>query len=137
MRDADREVVRWLSEFEAACRGRDFAAGRRMFAADAVAFGTWAATVSGLDNIELEQWRNIWPRIRGFRFEAHPFVSVSGDSAWLAALWSSEATGPDGRSFTRSGRATFVLSRQHGRWIAVHSHVSLAPTQSESSHGTL
>ena len=137
MSEAEREVVDWLSEFGAACRGRDFAAGRRMFAADAVAFGTWAGAVSGLENIEREQWRQIWPRIRGFRFEEHPIARVTGDSAWIAAVWSSEATGPDGRSFTRSGRATFILTRRDGRWQAVHSHVSLLPTQSESAHGTL
>jgi ketosteroid isomerase-like protein len=133
--DGEREVLDWLREFETACQGRDFAAGRRMFAADAVAFGTWATAVSGLDNIEREQWRQIWPRIRGFRFQERPIARVSGDSAWLAAIWSSEATGPDGRPFTRSGRATFILSRQGGRWIAVHSHVSLLPTQSEGAHG--
>jgi ketosteroid isomerase-like protein len=137
MTEDEREVRAWLSAFGAACCGRDFAAGRRMFAADAVAFGTWASAVTGLDEIEREQWRQIWPRIRDFRFEEHPIARVTGDSAWIAAVWSSEATGPDGRAFTRSGRATFILARRDGRWQAVHSHVSLLPTQSESAHGTL
>ncbi|HET8578041.1 MAG TPA: nuclear transport factor 2 family protein [Methylomirabilota bacterium] len=137
MPETEREILDWLRKFEAACRDRDFTAGRGMFAPDAVAFGTWATAVSGLDNIEREQWRQIWPRIRAFRFEEHPIARVAGDSAWLAALWSSEAAGPDGRPFTRSGRATFILSRQDGRWVAVHSHVSLLPTQSEDAHGAL
>ena len=77
----DSEVVSWLREFEAACRGRDFAAGRRLFAQDAVAFGTWATAVTGLANIEREQWRNVWPRIREFCFEEHPVVKVTGDAA--------------------------------------------------------
>ena len=100
-----------------------------------MAFGTYATAVHGLDNIEREQWRQIWPRIRGFRFEAHPAVAGAGDSAWIAATWASEATGPDGQPFTRHGRATFNLARRDGRWLAVHSHVSLLPTQSESAHG--
>src|SRR6266849_7481402 len=104
-------VREWLVEFEAACRGRDFEAGRRMFAEDAVAFGTWAAAVSGLPNIEREQWRNVWPRIREFRFGESPTIQATGDSAWIAAEWSSEATGPDGRPFRRPGRGTFVLAR--------------------------
>ncbi len=137
MTDAEREVIGWLGEFEAACRGRDFAAGRRMFAEDAVAFGTWATAVSGLDNIERDQWRQVWPRIQGFRFEERPVARVSGDSAWVAAVWSSKAAGPEGQAFTRSGRATFILSRRDGRWVAVHSHVSLLPTQSERDHGKL
>ena len=49
----------------------------------------------------------------------------------------SEATGADGKPFTRPGRATFVLARRDGRWLCVHSHVSLQPTQSESAHGKL
>ncbi|HET7875053.1 MAG TPA: nuclear transport factor 2 family protein [Methylomirabilota bacterium] len=131
------EVLAWLHEFEAACRGRDFAAGRRMFAPEAVAFGTFAEAVSGLDNIEREQWRQIWPRIRDFRFEERPTVRAHGGTAWIAASWTSEATGVDGRSFTRPGRATFILERRDGRWRAVHSHFSLVPTRSEAAHGRL
>jgi ketosteroid isomerase-like protein len=134
---SESEIVGWLREFEGACRGRDFAAGRQCFADDAVAFGTWATQVVGLDNIEREQWRNVWPRIREFRFEDHPVTAASGDTAWIAGAWSSDATGPDGRPFTRRGRATFVLARRDGRWRCVHSHVSLLPSQSESAHGRL
>jgi ketosteroid isomerase-like protein len=133
----DQEALQWLREFETACRGRDFDAGRRMFANDAVAFGTWAMAVYGLDNIVREQWRNVWPRIRNFTIDAKPVVRADGDTAWIAAGWSSEATGPDGKPFTRPGRATFILGRREGRWLCVHSHVSLQPTQSESSHGRL
>jgi ketosteroid isomerase-like protein len=131
------EVTSWLRAFGTACRERDFDAGRRMFADDALAFGTWATAVAGLDNIVREQWRNVWPRIRRFRFEEPPTARASGDAAWVAASWASEATGPDGQPFTRRGRATFVLERRDGRWLCVHSHVSLPPTQGESAHGRL
>ena len=125
----------WLRTFEAAVRARDFDAGRHMFAEDAVAFGTWARAVSGLDNIIREQWQNVWPRIRGFRFDPDARVRTSGDTAWIASGWQTEATGPDGRPFTRPGRGTFVLERRAGRWLAVHSHFSLLPSQSETAHG--
>jgi ketosteroid isomerase-like protein len=127
----------WLRTFEAAVRACDFAAGRTMFAPDAVAFGTWARAVRGLDNIVREQWENVWPRIRDFRFEADAQVHTAGDSAWIAGGWLTEVTGPDGRSFTRPGRGTFVLERRAGKWLAVHSHFSLLPTQSEAVHGRL
>jgi ketosteroid isomerase-like protein len=127
----------WLRAFEAAVRARDFAGGRTMFAADAVAFGTWARAVAGLDNIVREQWQNVWPRIRDFRFDADARVHTAGDSAWIAAGWQTEATGPDGRAFTRPGRGTFVLERRDGTWLAVHSHFSLLPSQSETAHGTV
>jgi ketosteroid isomerase-like protein len=127
----------WLKTFEAAVRACDFTAGRAMFADDAVAFGTWARAVSGLDNIVREQWENVWPRIRDFHFEPDTRVHTSGDSAWIASGWVTEATGQDGRAFTRPGRGTFVLERRRGTWLAVHSHFSLLPTQSESAHGRL
>jgi ketosteroid isomerase-like protein len=127
----------WLRTFEAAVRTRDFAGGRTMFADDAVAFGTWARAVSGLDNIVREQWQNVWPRIQNFRFDADARVRASGDSAWIAAGWQTEATGSDGKPFTRPGRGTFVLERRGGRWLAVHSHFSLLPSQSDSAHGRL
>jgi ketosteroid isomerase-like protein len=127
----------WLHTFEAVVRARDFAGGREMFAADAVAFGTWARAVTGLDNIAREQWQNVWPRIRDFRFDADAQVRTTGDSAWIAGGWRTEVTGPDGRPFTRPGRGTFVLERREGRWLAVHSHFSLLPSQSETAHGRL
>jgi hypothetical protein len=86
-----------------------------MFKASGVLQREHTAAVHGLDNIEREQWRKVWPRIRGFTFEPRPEVRMEGDTAWIAAGWRSEATGPDGRSF--------------------HSHISLQPTQSESAHG--
>jgi ketosteroid isomerase-like protein len=127
----------WLHSFEAAVRTRDFAAGRTMFADDAVAFGTWARAVAGLDNIIREQWQNVWPRIRDFRFDADALVRATGDSAWIAAGGQTEVTGPDGRPFARPGRGTFVLERRDGKWLAVHSHFSLLPSQSEAAHGRL
>jgi hypothetical protein len=63
--------------------------GRLKFAQDAVAFGIWAMAVRGLDNIEREQWRNVWPRIRAFTFESNPEVRTNGDTAWIGAGWRS------------------------------------------------
>jgi len=127
----------WLRAFEAVVRACDFTNGRTMFAADAVAFGTWARAVAGLDNIVREQWENVWPRIRDFHFEADTRVHTAGDSAWIAGSWLTEVTGPDGRPLTRPGRGTFVLERRGGTWLAVHSHFSLLPSQSETAHGRL
>lgn len=134
-READRAAAEWLSTFEAAVRARDFATGRLMFAPDAVAFGTFATAMTGLDRIELEQWREVWPRIHDFRFAAAPVVRTAGAAAWIAAAWFSGATDPAGRPFTRRGRATFLLERRQGRWLAVHSHVSLDPSQADAVHG--
>jgi ketosteroid isomerase-like protein len=127
----------WLRTFEAAVRARDFDAGRALFANDAVAFGTWARAVAGLDNIVREQWQNVWPRIRDFHFEPGAHIHAAGEGAWIAGGWLTEVTGPDGRPLSRPGRGTFVLERRGGKWLAVHSHFSLLPSQSESAHGRL
>ena len=47
-----------------------------------MAFGAFAAAVSGLDNIEREQWRQIWPRIRDFSLDRNATVRTAGDAAW-------------------------------------------------------
>src|SRR5258705_10723010 len=137
MTESNDTPQQWLSRFEATVRARDFAAGRTMFADDAMAFGPWARGVAGLDNIVREQWQNVWPRIRDFHFEPGAQVQASGDSAWIAGGWLTEVTGADGSPITRPGRGTFVLERRAGKWLAVHSHFSLLPSQSETAHGRL
>ena len=67
--------------------------------------------------------------------DAEREVKKLGLGFWIAVGWLTEATGPDGHSFTRPGRGTFVLERREGRWLAVHSHFSLLPSQSETAHG--
>src|SRR4026207_255327 len=101
MSDARSEALDRLPTFEAAGRGQDFAAGRRLFAPDAVAFGTYATAVHGLDNIVRGERRQSRPRISGSRFDPRPDVGGTGDAAWVAATGSSGAVGPDGQPFTR------------------------------------
>ena len=137
MADIPATPAEWLRTFEAVVRARDFAGGRALFAEDAVAFGTWARAVSGLDDIVREQWQNVWPRIENFAFDRETRVHTAGDHAWIAGGWTTQATGPDGKPFHRPGRATIVLDRRDGKWLAVHSHFSLLPSQSDSAHGKL
>ena len=137
MTSSPETPAEWLKTFEASVRATDFAGGRTLFADDAVAFGTWARAVAGLDNIVREQWQNVWPRIRDFHFEPGTAIHGAGDSAWIAGSWLTEVTGPDGRPVRRPGRGTFVLERRGGKWLAVHSHFSLLPAQTEAAHGKL
>jgi hypothetical protein len=45
------------------CRRSTILGARQLFAADLIAFGTFADFVTGRDAIEKQQWRNIWGTI--------------------------------------------------------------------------
>jgi ketosteroid isomerase-like protein len=52
------------------------------------------------------------------------------------ARWTSTGFYEDGMPFDRPGRATIVLARQpDGRWLGVHSHMSLARGVPQDSYG--
>lgn len=122
------EIRAWLDAFSAAVRAVDYECGMTMFAPEAVGFGTYAGMVHGLDRLVGDQWMRIWGVTRGFTFRLDEMVGgVSGDQAWVAVPWDSEGRDPGGKWSARPGRATIVLQRRGGRWLAVHSHFSLYP----------
>jgi ketosteroid isomerase-like protein len=41
--------------------------------------------------------------------------------------WDSRGRRADGQEFDRPGRATLVLESRGDRWVATHTHFSLAP----------
>lgn len=128
MQDTDLNEIRaWLEEFSAAVRAADYNRGREMFAADVVGFGTYAGMREGLDALEGGQWRHIWGVTRGFQFRIEDLrAGISGDLAWVAVPWDSEGQ-REGEWFARPGRATLILERRDGKWLAIHSHFSLYP----------
>lgn len=118
-------------------RGVDFAAGRGLFADDIVAFGTRAEVVTGLDALEHEQWRGVWPNIRDFTFLVDRLQAGRDDNlAWGVLPFTTTGFGPAGTPFARPGRATIVLERRDGRWLARHTHFSLAPGPSPTAPGS-
>ena len=124
-----REAARsWLATLERCVRAVDYAGARALFAPDVQAFGTYAALVSGRDALEREQWRQIWPTIRGFTFRLTEMRCVGHeDMLGVMSPWDSLGTRPDGTTFPRPGRATIILVSRDGRWVAAHSHFSLTP----------
>ena len=122
------EIRAWLDAFAAAVRAADYEAGRRLFAGEVAGFGTVAVMFRDLDALVESQWKRVWGVTSGFRFHTeHLACGVEGDHAWVAAPWTSQGRTRDGRTFDRHGRATYVLERRDGRWLAVHSHHSLDP----------
>ena len=123
------ELRDWLEAFAAAVRSVDYAAGERLFAPDVVGFGTVGVLLSGRETLMDSQWRRVWGVTSGFRYDMRQLsAGVEGDMAWLAVPWSSRTGRCGDGPHDRGGRATYVLQRRSGRWLAVHSHHSLDPS---------
>jgi ketosteroid isomerase-like protein len=132
-------VKDWLSRFAACVREVDYAAARPFWHPDIVIFGTYQELVRGLPAWTETQWDNVWPRTADFAFDLdNTAIMVSPDGAMVVAItpWTSTGFHPDGTPFDRPGRATLVLQRQaDGRWLGVHSHMSLQRGVPQDSHG--
>lgn len=124
----DEAVKEWFSLLGRYCAAVDYEGGESIFAPDTIAFGTRARVVQGLEHVRKNQWEGIWPNIRDFTIEMDQ-VRGGGDErwAWGVATWTSTGFDREGKSYFRPGRATVILERRDGRWLAVHSHFSLAP----------
>jgi ketosteroid isomerase-like protein len=129
--DSVTDIARaFLVEMQACVRAVDYERARALFGEDVVAFGTFAAVVSGREQLEQEQWRKIWPTIRDFTFRIDELHCVGTDRMLCVVVpWDSLGRRDDGETFARPGRATLVLEPRGQRWVAVHSHFSLAPAR--------
>jgi ketosteroid isomerase-like protein len=135
------EMRDWFATWAGYVRARDYTAARALFHAEVVGFGTRMHVVRGLDRLEAQQWRNVWPTIRDFTFvldELHCEVSTDSCQAWAVVPWVSTGLHEDGTSFDRPGRATVIFTRAMPAepWRAIHTHISLAPGTPQRSYGT-
>lgn len=140
MADDVSSVREWVATFGAHVAAVDFASARPMFDDGVVAFGTWSELLTGLDDLEAKQWRNVWPTIDAFAFDVDGTDVVLSDDGLLAvaiAPWSSTGFAEDGSTFDRPGRATLVLRRPSAGapWRCVHSHFSLGRDVPQRSYG--
>ena len=129
----------WLTRFAACVRAVDYAAARPFWHPGIIIFGTHQELVRGLDAWTETQWDNVWPRTEDFAFDlgnTAVLASPGGGMAVAITPWTSTGFHPDGTRFDRPGRATLTLARQpDGRWIGVHSHMSLQQGVPQQSHG--
>jgi hypothetical protein len=128
------ELSGWFRALERCVNRVDYeTAARELFLPEVIGFGTKARLVVGLDGLRAEQWQQVWPNIRDFRFELDGLrcgTAPGGgpaELAWAVATWRSTGFDADGRPFKRPGRATVLFRRQGERWLALHTHFSLAP----------
>ena len=130
----------WLAEWNECVAAVDFARARPLFDSGVVGFGTYSDFVTGLDNLEQQQWRKVWPTIRDFRFDLEGlrlFTSPDRLFAYLATNWSSTGIGQDGTTFDRPGRCTVVLARAQpaAPWRGLHTHFSFYRGVPQRSYG--
>lgn len=130
----------WFDTWGSYVAARDFASARPMFSPDVVGFGTHMRLVHGLDALERDQWRNVWPKISDFTFLTETLeggVSPDGLQAWAIVPWTSTGYAEDGTPFDRPGRATVIFTRNqpNAEWRAIHTHFSLVPGTPQRSWG--
>ena len=134
----DQAVRQWFELLARYCAAVDFESARSIFSGDVASFGTLARVVTGADALDSEQWRGVWPNIADFSIDMETVHSGgAGDLAWGMAAWASTGFHEDGSRFDRPGRATVVLERRGGQWLAVHTHFSLVPGTPPRTYGTV
>ncbi len=123
-----RAARAWLAALERCVRAVDYESAQPLFAPEVQAFGTYAAIVDGRDALQRDQWEHVWPTIREFTFRLAEVRCVgNGTLLGVVVPWDSVGVRPDGTTVPRPGRATVILVRRDERWVAVHSHFSVAP----------
>lgn len=138
IRDA---VLDWLERFSATVREVDYRSAYPFWHPRIIAFGTVQHIVEGLEVFRDRQWESVWPRTSDFAFRmdvTRVLASPDGGMAVAIAPFTSTGYAPDGSRFDRPGRTTLILVPGDGdeRWIAVHSHMSLARGVPADSHGS-
>jgi ketosteroid isomerase-like protein len=124
--DPGAAVREWFEKLSVFCSSLDYESARRIFADDVSSFGTHANAVTGLERLQKEQWEQIWPRTSNFRVHMDTVhAGGEGDLGWGMAIWTSLGYTDQSQTFERRGRATVVIARRDGRWVAVHTHFSL------------
>ena len=130
----------WYSEWENYVQNKNYSSAMNLFENDVVSFGTWMNVVQGLDQLQSNQWKNIWPTISKFRFLTDTlFIQLSPDKLFANSIiiWDSIGYKNDGNSFERTGRATVTLKRENfnSNWKGIHTHFSLNRGVPQQSFG--
>jgi ketosteroid isomerase-like protein len=125
----ERQILAWLDAFSEAVRDVDYETGKTLFAPDVVGFGTVGVLLHGLDTLMNSQWKRVWSVTSGFCFDMDQVTAcVHGNVAWVLVPWASRTGKADRGPLDRKGRATYILERRNGQWLAVHTHHSLDPS---------
>lgn len=121
-------VRRWMVQFAAAVRERDFELGRSLVAEDVFSFGTVRAVADSVEELESGQWAKVWPFTFDFDFDYKETRQIIRDGLVVVmTLWSSHESLHGVKGASRNGRATLILQTKDNRFVATHTHFSLNP----------
>ena len=134
------DIATWFETWDKLVDGVDFVSARELFEDDVIGFGTRMDTVKGLEHLEGEQWRRVWPTIEDFRFDIDTLeclISPDRLQGVGIVVWHSTGFGKDRVSFQRNGRATVVFCRYSvdELWKGAHTHISLNRGTPQQSYG--
>lgn len=118
----------WLQTFAQHVRDVDYLSARPLFHPNVIAFGTHRDVISSLEQWVADQWDNVWPKTSDFEFDLQQTKVLIADDASMASViapWTSTGYYQDNNPFDRPGRATMIFHKQDGKWVCVHSHMSL------------
>ncbi len=133
-------VKEWLAAWQPCVQKAEFQPARDLFAQNVVSFGTHIDVVEGLDALEENQWRNVWPTIEDFGWDFEQIrIGVSSDRlmSFLITTWTSTGFEKNNINFDRPGRTTVILARKRvdQPWFGIHTHFSLYPGTPQRSFG--
>ena len=133
-------IADWFSTWDKLVDGVDFVPARELFDGDVIGFGTRMDTVKGLERLEQDQWRRVWPTIDGFRFDLDTLECIISPDRLQGVgivVWHSTGYEENGEPFDRPGRATVIFRRDAigDPWKGIHTHISLNPGTPQRSHG--
>ncbi|WP_278313801.1 YybH family protein [Lolliginicoccus levis] len=134
------DLIAWFRDWEQHINNVDLDAARTMFHSEVVGFGTHKPLLLGIDELANKQWAAIWGSMSGFRFllgESRTWQAPDGLTGWGICPWTSTGYAEDGTAFPRPGRATVLFARgsMEDPWLAIHTHISLAPGVPQRTFG--
>ena len=129
-------VKHWFALMERYCASVDYDGAEGIFAEDVVSFGTTMDIVRGRRALRRGQWESIWGNITNFKMDLdNVHAHGSGNQAWGMVTWTSIGFDGNHQPFYRPGRATVMLERRDGVWLAAHTHFSLFPGTPQRTFG--
>ncbi len=96
---------------------------------DFTSFGEYDSTLSIGKDADITSIGNWIDRSDGIHTEMkEPRVTIVGTVAWITYYWADSGV-TDGEAFTTRGKSSRIFVLEKGKWLCIHGHYTLLPTQ--------